>query len=55
MQHGFLQKVVLSMIIGAVAAGFIEFYKNFVEGADNALNGKHKSVHMATPNPGPAH
>ena len=55
MQNGFFQKVVLCMIIGAVAAGFVEFYKNFVEGADQALNGKHKSVHMATPNPNPGH
>ena len=45
----------MCMIIGAVAAGFVEFYKNFIEGADNALNGKHKPVHMASPNPGPAH
>ena len=55
MQHGFLQKVVMCIIIGAVAAGFVEFYKNFVEGADNALNGKHKPVHMVSPNPSPAH
>ena len=47
MQNGFFQKVVLCMIIGAVMAGFVEFYKNFVEGADQALNGKHKPVHPA--------
>ena len=55
MQHGFFQKVVLCAIIGAVAAGFVEFYKNFVEGADQALNGKHKPVHMAPVNPGVPH
>ncbi len=47
MQNGFFQKVVLCMIIGAVMAGFVEFYKNFVEGADQALNGNHKHVHPA--------
>ena len=52
MQNGFFQKVVLCMIIGAVSAGFVEFYKTFIEGADQALNGKHKPVHMVAPNPG---
>ena len=55
MHNSFLQKVVLCAIIGAVSAGFVEFYKNFVEGADQALNGKHKPVHMSTPTPGPGH
>ena len=47
MQNGFFQKVVLCMIIGAMAAGFVEFYKTFVQGADDALNGNHKHVHPA--------
>ncbi len=34
------------MIIAAFAAGMVEFYKNFVDGADQALNGNHGSVHM---------
>ena len=55
MHNSFLQKVVLSAIIGAVAAGFVEFYKSFIEGADQALNGKHKPVHMSTPFPGSGH
>ena len=47
MQNGFFQKMVLCMIIGAVMAGFVEFYKNFVQGADDALNGNHKHVKPA--------
>ena len=47
MQHGFFQKLFLCMILGAVMAGFVEFYKNFVEGADDALNGKHRHVKPA--------
>ncbi len=52
MQNGFFQKVFLCMIIGAVLAGFVEFYKTFIEGADDALNGKHRHVQIPTPNPG---
>ena len=46
MQDGFFQKLALSLIVAASLAGLIEFYKVFVEGADNALNGKHPKVHM---------
>jgi hypothetical protein len=46
MQDGFFQKVVLCMIIAAFAAGMVEFYKNFVDGADQALNGTGRTVHM---------
>ena len=46
MQDGFFQKVVLCMIIAAFAAGMVEFYKNFVDGADQALNGNQRTVHM---------
>lgn len=46
MQDGFFQKVVLCAIIAAFAAGMVEFYKNFVDGADQALNGAHPKVHM---------
>ena len=52
MQDGFFQKVVLSMIAGAVMAGLVEFYKTFITGADNALNGKHRHVQMV-PSPKP--
>ncbi len=44
MQEGFIQKVILCAIIAAFAAGLIEFYKNFVDGADKALNGDHPAV-----------
>ena len=46
MQDGFFQKVMLSMICAVCIAGLIEFYKTFVVGADQALNGKHPHVHM---------
>ena len=48
MQNGFFQKFFLCMIFGAVMAGFVEFYKNFVQGADDALNGSHKHVRPAS-------
>ncbi len=46
MQDGFFQKLTLSVIVAASLAGLIEFYKTFVEGADQALNGHHAKVHM---------
>ena len=46
MQDGFFQKVVLCAIIAAFAAGLIEFYRTFVDGADQALNGAHPHVRM---------
>ena len=49
MQDGFFQKVVLAMIAGALLAGLVEFYKNFITGADNALNGSHPHVQMHPP------
>ena len=51
MQNGFFQKVFLSMFLALCIAGLIEFYKTFVVGADQALNGKHPHVHMTTPPP----
>ena len=51
MQNGFFQKLVLSMIAGLLIAGFVEFYKNFVQGADDALNGNHKHVKPALVQP----
>ena len=53
MQDGFFQKVMLCLIAGALLAGLVEFYKTFVTGADQALNGKHPHVHMnpVTPKP----
>lgn len=54
MQETFLKKVVLSMIVAAAFAGLIEFYKTFIVGADQALNGNHGQVHMhIKPSPHP--
>ena len=54
MQETFLKKVVLSVVAAAAMAGLIEFYKTFIEGADQALNGKHGQVHMhVKPTPRP--
>lgn len=39
-QGTFFQKVLLSLICGAVFAGVVEFYKTFIDGAEQALNGK---------------
>ena len=52
MQDGFFQKVVLSLIAGAIMAGLGEFYKTFITGADAALNGSHPHVQMH-PSPKP--
>ena len=50
--HGtFFQKVLLCAIIGACAAGLIEWYKVFVSGADDALNGKHKNKYSIQAKP----
>lgn len=46
MQDGFFQKLTLSIIVAACLAGLIEFYKTFIEGADQALNGHRPKVHM---------
>ena len=49
MMHAtFFQKLILSVIAGAVFGGLVEFYKTFIEGADQALNGKTKSGYSAT-------
>ena len=47
MQATFFQKLLLSVIAGAVFGGLVEFYKTFIEGADQALNGRAKSGHSA--------
>ena len=45
MHATFFQKFVLSIIAGAVFGGFVEFYKTFIDGADQALNGG-KTTHF---------
>ena len=39
----------LSVIVAMMLAGLVEFYKTFVVGADDALNGKHRHVQMHIP------
>ena len=53
MQNGFFQKLFLSMLAGAMLAGLVEFYKTFVQGADDALNGTHKHVKPVGVTPAP--
>lgn len=45
--------MVLSALAGLMLAGLVEFYKNFVQGADDALNGNHKHVKPALVSPAP--
>ena len=56
MQETFFKKLILSMIVAAALAGVVEFYKVFIDGADQALNGKRGhtqfNVH-AKPSPKP--
>jgi hypothetical protein len=49
MQDGFFQKLTLCIIIGALAAGLIEFYRTFITGADQALNGGRQTVRIHGP------
>jgi hypothetical protein len=50
--HGtFLQKVVLTLVLALFTSGLIEFYKNFVQRADNEIN---RDWHN-TPAPAAAH
>ncbi len=36
----------ICVVIGFLAAGMVEFYRHFVNGADEALNGHHAGVNM---------
>jgi hypothetical protein len=35
----FMHKLILCIVAGFCAAGLFEFYKNFIVGADEAVNG----------------
>jgi len=52
MGHSFLQKLILVVLAGAMMAGLVEFYKTFVSGADQALNGAYQKP-AETPVPTP--
>lgn len=43
MQATFFHKLILSLVIGASLGGMVEWYKVFVSGADDALNGGHRN------------
>jgi hypothetical protein len=42
MQMSFLQKLILTAVIGAVAAGVFQFYRHVIEQADQDLNGAYR-------------
>jgi hypothetical protein len=47
----FLQRVVLTIIIALCASGLVEFYKNFVQGANNEINRDWRTVPAASAHP----
>ena len=38
MNHSFMQRVFLTMFLALCASGFVEFYKNIIQRADNDIN-----------------
>lgn len=42
MRHTFVQKFILCLVAGFLAACLIQWGKVFIEGADDALNGGYK-------------
>jgi len=53
MQNSFFQKLILVILAGAVAAGIFEFYKGFVVGAMDSVNGGYAKPGAHTPKPTP--
>ncbi len=56
MSHSFFQRLILVILAGAVAAGLFEFYKEFVIGSMESVNGGYKTSHVVvggTPRPAP--
>ncbi|MDD5350414.1 MAG: hypothetical protein PHQ12_09410 [Chthoniobacteraceae bacterium] len=48
MQHTFFQKLLLTVLAGALTAGFyVFFYEKVVVAADQSLNGAYKKVQPA--------
>ncbi len=43
MRMTFTHKVIICLIAGFAAASLIEFYKVFVDGADDAINGGYRN------------
>ena len=50
MQTTFLQKVILTMIAAALAAGLVMFYRDVIEAGNNAVN-KDWKTEMNAPRP----
>jgi hypothetical protein len=40
--NSFLQRLVLSAVIGMVLAGGVQFYRHIIKAGDDALNGKYR-------------
>jgi len=54
MQNGFIQKLLLAILAGFLTAGLFEFYKTFVVGSMDAVNGGYSTPGSArTPAPTP--
>lgn len=54
MHNSFFQRLILVILAGAIAAGLFEFYKEFVVGSMEAVNGGYNTTHVnATPRPTP--
>ncbi len=52
MRHSFFQKLILVVLAGAIAAGLFEFYKEFVVGGMEAVNGGYEiGPHTPAPTP----
>ncbi len=53
MRHTFFQKLILVILAGAATAGLYEFYRTFVVGAMDAVNGGYEQPGERTPQPTP--
>ena len=42
MQHSFFHKLIIAVVAGFLVAGLIQFYKNFIRGADESINKGYK-------------
>jgi len=54
MHNSFIQKLILVIVAGALTAGLFEFYKHFIVGSMDAINGGYSTPGThATPRPTP--
>jgi hypothetical protein len=47
--NSFLQRLLLSMFIGMVLAGGVQFYRHIIKAGDDALNGKYRKDAVVEP------